>query len=195
MEKEVVTTQTIDLKTAKKAIKAASLRLQPYVIYIVIFCIFFAVNFSQIFFSNSNDTTNESAAHERAPAVRDSVIAWSEILVSLIPFFILIIVYIFIKRFVKNGGIKEQFEKKTRYFTNVTYTVNSNFLKVQGDGFESTNYWEEMHKVKETKEFYVIFSEKLRAHIIDKAQLDPWQTEEIKEIFSGLKSKIKVSLK
>ena len=195
MEKQIITTQTLDYTTAQKAIKSASNRVSPFVIYIIIFCLFFIINLTRAFFSDSESTTQQNDKYENTSATASNSTPWLDILVSLIPIFVLVITFTLVMRFIKKRAVKKQFEKKARHFTNVTYTINPDFLKMQGDGFESTQYWEEMHKVKETKEFYVIFSEKLRAHIIDKAQLDPWQAEEIKEIFGSLNSKIKVSLK
>jgi len=196
MEKEVVTTQSLDPKTVQKAGTTVLISgKSKFTIYLVIFALCLIINVTQSWLSDTESTVPEGNTYENNNSTHVSHDVWSELLISLIPVIILVVIFIFIIRFVKKQGTKNQFEKKARYFTNVTYTINNAFFKKQGDGFENTYQWEEIYKVKETPKFYLVFSERFQAHVIDKAQLDPWQAEEIKEIFNGLKPKVKVSLK
>jgi len=188
MEKEVVTTQSLDAKTVNKVSKSILIsRKWRVVLYIVIVTVFGIKNF----ITNNTSSTNDN--YSETPS-QDNVVPASEILIMLLPAVVVVVIFI-ILYIVKRKATQKQFEKKGRFFRNVTSTINNKFFKTQGEGFENTYYWEEMYKVRETPQFYLIYSEKLRAHVIDKAQLDPWQSEDIKEIFKSLETKIKVSLK
>jgi len=187
MEKEVVIKQSLDAKTVDKVSKSVMFsRKWRVILYIVIVSIIAVPNLITTFTNRNNNNYTETSSIDDVPT--------AEIISLLLPIFFIGAVFI-VLYFVKRRATRKQFEKKGRYFKNVILTINNKFFKTQGEGFENTYYWEEMYKVKETPQFYLIYSEKLRAHVIDKAQLDPWQSEDIKEIFSALKPKIKVSLK
>lgn len=193
MQKEVVTTQTIDSETLKKAKKAILFSIKPkqWLLYIGIIALMAIINFvtspdkeQMLYEDNSTDTYTETD-----PDI------WLDVTTTLVPIIVFVIVFIIMLRFFRRMNSKQLIKNKGRYFTNVTYTINNSFFKKQGEGFENTFKWEEIHRVKETAKFYLIFPEKLQAHVIDKAQLAPWQIEDINEIFDSLKSKVKVSLK
>ncbi|MFP9100684.1 YcxB family protein [Flavobacterium sp. RHBU_24] len=190
MEKEVITTQNLDANILKKGKKAILLSLSPKLwLYIVIIILLVSVNLftsQDEIISDSNPNTNTN---------RNDAGIWLELLNALAPIIALIVIFIVMLRFMRARNSKKMIENKARYFTNITYTINQAFFKKQGEGFENTYNWKEIYRIQETLEFYLVFSEKTQAHIIDKAQLDPWQLEEIKEIFELIKSKVKVSLK
>ncbi|WP_116786964.1 YcxB family protein [Flavobacterium psychrotrophum] len=193
MQKEVLTTQTIDVETLKKAKKAVLFSVKPklWMLYIGIISLVAVIN---IYTSSDNEQpfyedNNTDTYTETDPDI------WVDVIIALIPVIAFVVIFIVLMRVFRKMNSKELIKTRARYFTNVTYTINNAFFKKQGEGFENTYQWEEIHRVKETPKFYLIFSEKMQAHVIDKAQLDPWQTEDIKEIFDSLKSKVKVSLK
>lgn len=188
MEKEVITTQSLDAKKIKAATKSVLISSGKKIwIYIIVVGILVTINML---------TTPESApAHNNGGNAKIDENIGGDILLSLLPVFAFAVIYIFVIRSFKGRNSKKMLEKKARYFTNVTYTINNAFFKKQGEGFENTFYWEEIYRIKETPKFYLVFSEKLQAHVIDKAQLDSWQLEETKEIFEAIKPKVKVSLK
>ena len=187
MEKEVVIKQSLDAKTVDKVSKSVMFsRKWRVILYIVIVSIIAVPNLITTFTDRNNNNRTENSSIDN--------VSIAEIVSPLLPVLFIGAAFI-VLYFVKRKATQKQFEKKGRYFKNVILTINDNFFKTQGEGFENTYYWEEMYKVRETPQFYLIYSEKLRAHVIDKAQLDPWQSEEIKEIFKSLETKIKVSLK
>nr|WP_322624160.1 YcxB family protein [uncultured Flavobacterium sp.] len=193
MEKEVVITQSLDAKQIKTATKSILISSGKKIwIYAIIIGIVVLTNLI-----TSQDNKPES--HEESNEVMTSEVMtkdmWVDVLISILPVIAFAVIFISVLNYLKAKNTKAQLKKKARYFTNVTYTINNAFFKKQGEGFNVTHYWEEIYRIKETAKFYLIFSEKLQAHVIDKAQLDPWQLEEIKEIFDSLKSKVKVSLK
>lgn len=188
MEKEVVTVQSLDAEKIKTATKSVFISSGKKIwTYIIIVAAMVAINLI-------TTPKNEPVRYERATTKTDEAI-WGDLLTSLLPVIIIAAIYIYMMRFLKAKNPKKLIETKARYFTNVTYTINNAFFKKQGEGFEISFNWEEIYRIKETPKFYLIFQEKLQAHVIDKAQLDPWQLEDIKEIFESVKPKVKVSLK
>jgi hypothetical protein len=190
MEKEVVIKQTLDPRTVQKAGSSMLLpKKGPIILYIVIVGIF-----SLTSLIGGVDTPADSTNNESAPVENINPDFGYDIFVSLIPILIVIAILTLLY-FIRIKSVRKQIEKKARYFTNVIYTINNSFFKNQGEGFENTYYWNEVYKIKETSRFYLIFTEKFQAHVIDKSQLDPWQAEDLKDIVVALKPKVKVSLK
>jgi NADH:ubiquinone oxidoreductase subunit 5 (subunit L)/multisubunit Na+/H+ antiporter MnhA subunit len=190
MEKEVVTVQSLDPEIIKKAKKAILFSLKPkWWLYIGLLTVIVFINWY-----TSPDESHNHVNTQVHKAKTDSEI-WTDVVTALLPVIAFVVVFTIMLRTFRARNSKKLIEKKARYFTNVTYTINNVFFKKQGEGFENTYYWEEIYRIKETSQFYLIFSEKAQAHVIDKAQLDPWQLEETKEIFEAIKPKVKVSLK
>jgi len=190
MEKEVITTQSLNPKTVKKAGKSVIFSQKSrWLLYFGILAFFVIINFVGSYTSGTTPDSHTTVRHQT-----QNEDFGSDIFTLLMPALIILGAFA-IWLLLKKKATKTQFQKKARYFTNVTFTINTSYFRKKGEGFENTYYWEEMYKVKETSQFYLIYSEILHAHVIDKAQLDPWQAEDIKEIFSALEPKIKVSLK
>jgi len=91
--------------------------------------------------------------------------------------------------------ILKNYKKSPRYYTNVTSTLTAHSFKIQGQDFENTSPWENYHKIKETKHWFLIYVNKYQAHIIDKAQIKDFSTEDLRAFFKLLPPKVKVSLK
>ena len=90
---------------------------------------------------------------------------------------------------------KKAFSKNGRFYTNVSYTFTSSSYKSEGQDFSTSYKWEEIYKIKETEKWFFIYISKNQAVILDKSQIDLLQQAEMKNIFSSVQSKVKVSLK
>ena len=97
------------------------------------------------------------------------------------------LLYFSIKR-----AAKKAFIKNSRFYSNLAYTMSEDSFKVEGDKFSNTYSWEELTKIKETKKWILVFTNKAQATIIDKSQLDLWQKDGIDDIIKSIRHKIKV---
>ena len=105
--------------------------------------------------------------------------------ITLLPIFLLVMRTYFAKTILKKNG---------RFFENITYTFSLESFTKEGEGFTVTSKWSDLKKIKETKSWFLLYLNSQQAHIIDKSQLDPWQKDELKNIFQSVQSEVKVSI-
>ena len=91
--------------------------------------------------------------------------------------------------------IKKNYKKNQRYYNDVTITLSKENFKTEGKDFQNTNKWENYYKIKETKDWFLIFIDKHQAHVIEKSQIKEFSQEDLKKFFRLLSPKRKVSLK
>lgn len=169
IQKEVIIKQTLTEKTLTKA--SAYILYSSRIKYYILLLLFLF-------------TFNATSAHWTGiePKAND---------LGFIPLIILVVVAILVILNLANRS-KKSFRKNPRYYTNIVFTVNETEFKTEGENFLNSCKWEDLVKIKSTKNWHLIYFNKMQASIIDRSQLDAWQEDELKDIFNSIKTKIKV---
>ena len=105
-------------------------------------------------------------------------------------FGIVFIVYLFILPFIIYWQANKSYETNQRLHETITYEFNLETWKVTGESFNSEMTWVKTFKVKETKDWFLIYNTKLSANILPKKYFEAGQQTEFKHLLqqiSGLK--------
>ena len=173
MEKEVTIKQSLNTATLAKAmtyILFTSPIAYLYCIIYVVFLLNFLLTISNPF--NLPDGGPDSFSTPLAAF-------------TIAPLFFLIM---------RNFFAKKAIEKNSRFYTNVLYTFSTKSFRKEGEGFNIVLKWNEIKKIKESKEWFLLYVNSQQAHIVDKSQLSPGQKDELKDTFKSVQSITKVSL-
>jgi hypothetical protein len=173
MEKEVVIKQSLNTDALAKAMTYILFTSPVAYIYCIIYIVFL-LNFL-LTISNPFDIPDGGPDSFTTPFIA----------LTTIPIFFLII-----RKFVA----KKAFEKNSRFYTNITYTFSNESFRKEGEGFNIVLKWNEIKKIKESKNWFLLYQNSQQAHIIDKSQIDPEEKDELKRIFRSAQSITKVSL-
>jgi len=101
------------------------------------------------------------------------------------------LVITFIWFFLKKS-FKKSYSKNSRHFKNISYTLDNNRFKKEGEGIVLTYKWEDLKKIKQTRDWYLIYLTGMYAFVIDKSKLEATQISELTTLFNSLKNKIKI---
>ncbi len=172
MDKEIIITQSLDEKTLIKA-SIQILLSGRLIIYIVVLIIFVIINVI-------------TGLHDFGDTPPD--------VFTFIPFLIPIIVFFGVWHSTRKTVIRN-YKKNPRYYNNITFTLTPEGLNIQGEEFNNKNQWENYYKIKEREKWFLIFIDRHQAHIIDKAQLKSYTTEDLRMFFRQLPPKVKVAVK
>jgi hypothetical protein len=172
MREEYIIHQSLDEKTLIK-VSAKILTGGRLFIYLIIFLLFVGINFY-------TDTLN----------YEDGEIDLVSYIPLVIPFIVVAGIWYSTKK-----TILKNYKKNPRYYNNITFTLSQESFKIEGKDYHNINQWENYSKIKETRDWFLIYINKYQAHVIDKAQIKDFTMDELKSFFISLKPKIKVSLK
>ena len=110
-----------------------------------------------------------------------------------LPFSIVIILVLGAILFSTYLRSKKHINDNPKLKEDITYVLNRDFFYEKGETFEIKYFWNEVFKVTEKKEFFLIYIKKNVAKIIKKSDLKDNQYNELKSLFNSLD--IKKSLK
>lgn len=106
--------------------------------------------------------------------------------------FIFPIIFISVPFLFKNSiqkNAEKIFTEKEMFYRNMKYTLNSNQFIIEGDSYYNTYDWKNLHKIKETKKWFLIYNNQYQAIAIDKNQQKTETIKEIKQLFNSLSIK------
>ncbi|GAA4765756.1 MULTISPECIES: YcxB family protein [Flavobacterium] len=104
---------------------------------------------------------------------------------EFLPILILILVPYFIWNSLKKSAQKAHLEKR-RFFENVNYIFDTTEFKIEGENFNNVYNWNELKKIKETKNWFLIFTNDYQAVALDKNQQKKEKIEELKKFLNSL---------
>lgn len=169
MEKETTINQSLDSnQLAKINILVLYSSKLKYFIWLIGFAIL-----SQFFFAFYNPSSLTSKNFE----IKD-----------VLPILTLPLTYYFIWNSIKKSA-KKAYETNDRFFKNVNYFFDNNHFKIKGENFENSYLWNEIKKIKETKNWILIYTNEYQATAIDKNQQKKEIIKEIKELLNSLNIK------
>jgi len=90
-------------------------------------------------------------------------------------------------------GTAKSYNSNNRFKEPVYYTIDETWIEMRGSSFETKLTWDKMHSVKETKSWFLIYSNKHLANIIPKRDLTLEETRELRTIIKSV-SNLKSSL-
>ncbi|MDI9309609.1 MAG: YcxB family protein [Limnohabitans sp.] len=103
----------------------------------------------------------------------------------IFPVLIVIVIWTYIY-FRSIHTAKKRIISNSKNFENITLTVNKDSFIQEGQTFKIQNFWKEINKIKETKEWYLIFQNQNSAIPIFKKDLSENQNNDLKELFNSL---------
>jgi amino acid permease len=170
MEKEIIINQSFDKKTLNKA--AIQILLSSNIMLFFVIIVFFQIlNF-----------------------VSDAQKVASVDIFMLIP-----LLFIFLVAFAvwyrTKKAINRDYTKNPRYYNNIKFTLTKDFLTIEGKDFQNKTPWENYIKIKEKSKWFLVYTSKNQAQILDKVQLEGITVEELRNFFRTLPPKTRVSLK
>jgi uncharacterized membrane protein len=108
----------------------------------------------------------------------------TEIFALFFPFFLY---------FIFSRSIKTKFKEDPKNKETIYHTLNNDYFEVKGDSFVTKYFWKDLDKIKEVKDFFLVFMTKNSFLVINKSDLKDNQYNELKELFNSID--IKKSLK
>lgn len=87
---------------------------------------------------------------------------------------------------------KKQITENPRLKENIIYILNEEYFQEKGETFEVKHFWNNIYKVIEKKEFFLIYTHKNKANYIKKSDLKDNQYNDIKGLFNSLSIKKKL---
>ena len=168
MEKEIVIKPSFDVNSAIKVTFHVLFGSKKSII--TFFAALFVI-FSNIFFSIASGKKQEFDIYS----------------LLMIVFFLTCII------FFSYRGIKKQIFNNPRLKENIVYVLNKDYFQEKGDSFEVKHFWENIIKVVENIDFYLIYITKYSALYVRKIDLKENQYDELRGLFNSLD--IKKSLK
>ena len=173
MEKEIVIKPSFDAKSIFRALYYIRKNNKSRIIYITIIII--------LLITNIYNSCNSHPNIENSKSILD----WLPFI--LIPFFIFIFIF---KNYKKTQG---QISENPRLKEDISYILNKECFQEKGESFEVKHFWENLFKIVEEKDMFLIFTQKNKSLFIKKSDLKENQYTELRELFNSLN--IKKSLK
>ena len=87
---------------------------------------------------------------------------------------------------------KKSILENPRLKENIIYIINNKSFQEKGDSFDLKYFWENIKKIVEEKDFFLIYVAKNNAIVIKKTDLKDNQYIELKELFNSLNIKKKL---
>ena len=175
MDKEIVIKPSFEFKIVFSAMKSMWISKISNKIALFIYLFFMSCLFISLLLIKHSDLMN------LLKEFKDDYI--NLLVVFIIPLFHYLLFYIKSKNLLKNYRLSE----------NIEFIFNKDFFEEKGDTFDIKHFWDKLYKIKECKNYFLIYQNKNRANIIPKTNITDNQYNELKELFSSLN--IKKSLK
>lgn len=87
---------------------------------------------------------------------------------SFVFLLILVGLIIYIPFSVYRNSKKNYHSKGARFTEKMLFTIDDQWINTKGESFETNRNWEKILRVKETKNWFLIYENKMNAHIINK---------------------------
>ena len=171
MEREIVINQSL---SEEKLLKASTQILLSGRIFIYLLILFIVILLNTI----------------GSTYINEEVIDVFSFFQCAIPFIVAVIVFYAVKK-----AVRKNYKKNTRYFLNVTLSFTDDTFKTEGKDFQNSMPWGNYKKIKETKDWFLIYMNQNQAQMVDKTALSEQQIQELKILFRTLPPKVKVYLK
>jgi amino acid permease len=167
MEKEIIIKPTFDIKSSFKATLQVLLGSKLILLIILILMVIFNnifVNFNNIEISLIETITS----------------------ILVIPLFLSFFIFSIFRK------TKKSILENPRLKENIIYIINNKSFQEKGDSFDLKYFWENIKKIVEEKDFFLIYVAKNNAIVIKKTDLKDNQYIELKELFNSLNIKKKL---
>lgn len=168
MEKEIVIKNNFSIETYTKALLNVMLPKPMLFVVIVLFSIFFI-----------SAVRNVITDAQLGNFTLDSLLK-TQILILLLP----LVYYLLLTQ-----SLKARSRANPQNIENVYHILTPDFFQVKGDSFDTKYYWKDLSKLKEVKDFFLIFVEKNHFLIINKSDLKANQYQELKQLFNSIEIK------
>jgi len=89
---------------------------------------------------------------------------------------------------------KRTFSSNSRLKELISYTFTHDKIFIDGESFKSEMTWDKLYKIQELKNWILIYTNKVVAHVIPKDSFDDIQLLKFREIVSNLKT-VKIKIK
>ncbi|TPG35376.1 YcxB family protein [Flavobacterium pectinovorum] len=172
MEKEILVKNNFSAKTYTKAILSVMFP-KPIIWFCIIAFSLLLINGVRIII---NETSKDNFSFDN--------LFRSEILILFFP----LVLFLILRR---NIAIKFNEDPKNK--ENIYHIFNYDFFQVKGDSFDTKYFWKDLLKIKEVKDYFIVFIKKNHFLILNKADLKNNQYNELKQLFNSID--IKKSLK
>ena len=172
MEKEIIVKPSFNIKSTIKG--TFYILFKPWYIFffsfLVLVCVF---NFLDSYLNIFNNYTTPS---EDFPTFG--------IFIVLFPLFICFSIY---------KSTKKQINGNPRLKEDISYIFSNEYFQEKGETFEVKHFWKNLTKIVEKKDMFLFYTNKNRAIILQRVDLNNNQYNELKHLFNSID--IKNSLK
>lgn len=174
MTKEIIIKPYFEFKTVFSAMKSIWISKASNKILLIILLFFTLSLISSLFIFSGAELI------ELVNSIKNNPIS---LLFFAIPFLSYLSIYLNAKNQLNNYRLKE----------NIEFIFNKDYFKEKGETFDINHFWDKLYKIKEHKDYFLIYQTKVRANIIPKKNITSDQYNELKELFNSID--IKKSLK
>ena len=172
MEKEITVKPSFNIRSTMKA--SFYILFKPW--YLFFFPFLLLIGIFNFLDSYLNVFNNYDKPNEDFPTFG--------IVIILVPLFICFSIY---------KSTKKQINENPRLKEDIFYIFNNEFLQEKGDTFEVKHFWKNLTKIVEKKDMFLFYTTKNRALLLQRADLNDNQYNELKQLFNSID--IKKSLK
>lgn len=107
---------------------------------------------------------------------------------NIVPYVFLILMWFFIY-YVTISKTRDRILSNSKNFENITLILNNDSYTQEGQTFKVQTFWKDILKLKETKDYYLIFQNEYSALPIFKKDLSEKQNNDLKDLFNSLNIK------
>lgn len=83
---------------------------------------------------------------------------------------------------------RKSYRSNNRNNERIEYEFDNRWIALKGDSFESKLTWKKIHKVKETKLWFLIYASKVVAYIVPKRNMSEVEILELRKIIQSIPS-------
>jgi hypothetical protein len=83
--------------------------------------------------------------------------------------------------------IKELYKTNKIFHEQLDYYINNDFIRIKGETIDSTQKWNRFYKIKETKDFFMLYNSNLAATLIDKKMFKDNEINDFKRFIRSLR--------
>jgi hypothetical protein len=103
--------------------------------------------------------------------------------------FALVVLFFLFYPFLTLIGIKNTYKTNKLFQEQLTYSLDNESIRIKGDAVDTTQKWTRYYKIKETKEFFVLYQDKIVANFLDKKMLTDSELIEFRKFIQSLNVK------
>ena len=81
---------------------------------------------------------------------------------------------------------KNTYKTSKIFNENIIYSIDNESIRMKGDTFESDVKWNHFYKIKETKNFFMLYQGKITANLLDKKMMAVNDVEEFRDFIKSL---------